>query len=214
MRRVSVALGAMMVTALLAGMAPALNPLDPSDSMRDPDGDQLSNLLEFLHGTDPNSADTDRGGALDGWEAWYDEHRASWPPSSMWIEYARYDSNDDGVLDVNVDPNYIYDPTNRWDEEDLPDQDGWSNLREFLEGTDPTNPDTDSDGWVDDCDPQPLIPEAVLGPGTDGNYGTNPSPGYPQNSGQGQGQGQGMGQGQGQGMGQGQGNGQSQGSGG
>jgi fibronectin type 3 domain-containing protein len=36
-----------------------LDPLDPSDASTDKDGDRLSNLEEFQHGTDPNEADTD-----------------------------------------------------------------------------------------------------------------------------------------------------------
>ncbi|MEM2868972.1 MAG: hypothetical protein QW379_00920 [Thermoplasmata archaeon] len=207
MRKLALTVGALMVTAMLAGLVPGLDPLDPKDSMKDSDGDRLSNLLEFIYGTDPNCRDTDNGGADDGWEVYYDLNRAHWPVGSRCHQlYARYDSDGDGFPDVNVDPNYRFDPTNLWDEADLADQDGWSNLREYFEGTDPTNPDTDSDGRMDDVDPQPLIPNDEWGPGGGGNIGQNSG----QGQGLGQGMGQGMGQGYGQGMGQGQGNGQSQ----
>lgn len=43
-----------------------LNPLDPSDANQDPDGDGLTNLEEYQHGTDPTVADTDGGGVNDG----------------------------------------------------------------------------------------------------------------------------------------------------
>ncbi|MGQ9583710.1 MAG: hypothetical protein ACUVV6_09420, partial [Thermoplasmatota archaeon] len=176
-------LAMLMVGGALTGLALALDPLDPSDAKKDPDGDQLTNLQEFIYGTDPNNRDTDNGGADDGWEVYFDLNRAYWPVGRFGHDqYARYDSDEDGYPDVNVDPNYKFDPTNKWDEADLADQDGWSNIREYIEGTDPTNPDTDSDGRMDDVDPQPLIPDAQTGPGNDGNGGG-------QNSGQGQGQG-------------------------
>ena len=35
----------------------------------DPDGDRLSNLEEWTAGTDPNAADTDDDGVLDGFDA-------------------------------------------------------------------------------------------------------------------------------------------------
>ncbi|HEY3354648.1 MAG TPA: kelch repeat-containing protein [Polyangia bacterium] len=48
--------------------ANGLNPNDPSDALADPDGDGLSNLQEFLLGTNPRSADSDGDGLKDGWE--------------------------------------------------------------------------------------------------------------------------------------------------
>lgn len=43
-----------------------LNSHDASDANQDPDGDGLTNLQEYQHGTDPNVADTDGGGVNDG----------------------------------------------------------------------------------------------------------------------------------------------------
>jgi len=45
-----------------------LDPADPADARVDADGDGLTNLQEFLLGTDPRSADTDGDGAGDGQE--------------------------------------------------------------------------------------------------------------------------------------------------
>lgn len=45
-----------------------LDPKDPSDAGLDPDQDGLSNIKEFLAGTDPNDSDTDDGGEADGSE--------------------------------------------------------------------------------------------------------------------------------------------------
>jgi len=160
------------------GTVLALDPFDPEDAARDGDLDGLSNLEEFIHGTDPYDPDSDSDTLPDGWEAYYDEHRAAWfPGGPNYDRCARYDSDGDGLYDVNVDPAYKYSPVNREDALDTPDDDLWTNLQEYVAGTDPTNPDTDTDGWRDDMDPEPLIPNGVPGPGNSwGNIGPNPNP--------------------------------------
>lgn len=45
-----------------------LDPFDPSDAHEDLDGDGLTNLEEYLLGTDPNNSDTDGDGVPDGEE--------------------------------------------------------------------------------------------------------------------------------------------------
>jgi hypothetical protein len=47
-------------------IANGLNPNDPTDALADPDHDGLTNLQEFLLGTDPHNADTDGDGLSDG----------------------------------------------------------------------------------------------------------------------------------------------------
>lgn len=47
-------------------IANGLNPFDPSDASQDPDHDGLTNLQEYLLGTNPHVADTDGDGLSDG----------------------------------------------------------------------------------------------------------------------------------------------------
>jgi hypothetical protein len=100
----------------------------------DPDGDGLSNLEEFLGGTDPTLADTDGDGLSDA-----DEIRIHF------TNPLRADSDGDGLSDgaeINVhrtDPNSP-DSDRDW----LPD-----GLEVTLYGTDPTKADTDGDGFSD-----------------------------------------------------------------
>ncbi len=49
-------------------VAHGLNPNNPIDAFEDPDRDDLTNLQEFQHGTDPHKADTDGDGIPDGLE--------------------------------------------------------------------------------------------------------------------------------------------------
>lgn len=200
MRKLMVAILAVVVGCSF-GTVLALDPSDPNDAGRDADMDELSNLQEFIHGTDPYNPDSDGDRVPDGWEVYYDDNRAAWFPGGPNYERcARFDSDGDGMYDVNVDPNYKYDPANLLDAFDLPDDDSWDNLKEYQEGTDPTNPDTDCDGWRDDLDPEPLIPNGVPGPGYGWGQGPNPNPWPgpyipdPQNSGQSQGSGMGSAQ--------------------
>ena len=44
------------------------DPNDPSDANSDPDGDNLTNLEEYLAGTDPTNSDSDNDGIPDGYE--------------------------------------------------------------------------------------------------------------------------------------------------
>jgi hypothetical protein len=45
-----------------------LNPIDPSDASQDQDGDGLTNLGEYLYGTNPTDPDTDKDWVSDGYE--------------------------------------------------------------------------------------------------------------------------------------------------
>ena len=68
-RLYSIGIFTMLFLMGLAGLASGLNPLDPGDYDKDPDGDGLNNLQEFLAGSDPNNYDTDGDTMSDGWEA-------------------------------------------------------------------------------------------------------------------------------------------------
>lgn len=51
--------------------ANGLDPEDANDALADGDKDGLSNLEEYLNGTDPNNGDSDGDGMDDGWEVKY-----------------------------------------------------------------------------------------------------------------------------------------------
>lgn len=142
------------------------NQLDPLDSSGDhgasgdPDSDELTNSEEWLAGTHPRMADTDGDGLMDGWEVQTGlnplnrsgPHSASGDPDGDGLSNAaeqtqgthplKADSDDDLLGDAweianNLDPN---DPTGDNGALGDPDQDGLSNLHEFLAGTGPWNP--------------------------------------------------------------------------
>ena len=105
------------------------NGLDPNDdgsidvdngALGDPDGDGVNNAQEQLAGTDPRNADTDADGLPDGYEL-----------------AQGLDPLDDG----SNDPGQGASADN--------DNDGLTNLEEFLAGTNPTSADTDGDGLPD-----------------------------------------------------------------
>ena len=129
-----------------------LNPRDPTDAATDLDNDQLSNLNEYLNGTEPNNTDTDRDGMWDGWEVHYE--------LDPLYNDSYEDGDDDGLINLlefmnpatnDSDGDRQTDPTN-------PDSDGdgiWDGDEVFgTVGslgyvTDPTNNDTDFDGLED-----------------------------------------------------------------
>ena len=179
MRIISIMVAAVMVCAAFTAIGPALalDPLDPDDALRDPDNDGLANLEEFVLGCDPLNPDTDGDGLPDGWEGFYSLHPTL------------YDYDGDGVADRSfvgdVIRDYRFDPNDRATPLQDPDDDGLTNMQEYLAGTDPSNPNTDWDNRVRDSeDPNPFVPEpnyrAVFGgsiynpykgPGTIGRAG-------------------------------------------
>ncbi|PBO81538.1 MAG: hypothetical protein COC13_01895, partial [Methanobacteriota archaeon] len=118
------------------------NPRNDTDDSMDNDGDVLMNSLEFYWDTDPFDSDTDQDGMPDGWEDFYSDRTL----------------NGCGL-----------DPTDTSDKFGDPDNDGSDNLREYQEGTDPCDPDSDDDGDPDGEDPPPIQPGEP--PGTNPDTG-------------------------------------------
>lgn len=135
--------------------ANSLNPADPADAAGDPDSDELTNLQEYQHGTDPRQLDTDGDGLSD-----YDEVYSLWAGSlgvrvmaAATTTPILWDSDGDGLgdgLEVTLGSDPLngsdpYDPAVDSDGDGLPD--GW----ESYYGFDPHDPsdaagDPDSDG--------------------------------------------------------------------
>jgi len=92
------------------------------DDMVDSDKDGLPDEYESDIGTKPDNPDTDGDGLPDGYEV--------------------MESCTDPIS-KNTDNNSITDDL--WDI----DEDGLTNMQEYIKGTDPLNPDTDDDGLID-----------------------------------------------------------------
>ena len=94
------------------------------------------------------------------------------PPN--WNENYQPDSDGDGIPDAWEDANGLNPNLN--DASLDPDNDGLTNLNEYLSGADPNNPDTDGDGLKDGVDASPGMatdnkPSADAGPDTTYNPG-------------------------------------------
>ena len=107
------------------------NPRNSSDDSLDADSDSLTNNLEFYWDTDPFGADTDQDGMPDGWEDFYSDR---------------------------TETGCGLNPTVSSDKFGDPDNDGSDNLREYQEGTNPCDADSDDDGDPDGEDPPPVDP--------------------------------------------------------
>ena len=111
-----------------------LNPADPSDAALDLDGDGLTNLEEYIAGSDPTLADTDEDGLSDAEEV-----------NTTGTNPAEADTDGDGLTDGAEVQEYGTDPL-------AVDSDGdsLSDGEEVIEyGTDPNDVDTDGDGLPD-----------------------------------------------------------------
>jgi hypothetical protein len=163
-----------MVLGAFTGLAQGMGPLDGLSAKGDNDRDGLTNAQEYVWGTDPNDPDSDGDGCYDGWEIWYDTHRATDKDQNVIIDSNyHFDANFAGDAGKVAEPHNLI-QVGDGDVNILtndPDGDGWNNLHEFMVGSDPTNPNTDGDSYVkDSTDPDPLIFNDVGGTG-DGNGG-------------------------------------------
>jgi len=134
----------------------AFDPLDDSDALLDTDTDGLTNIEEYQAKTHPRLSDTDSDGVNDK------EDELPLNPDEQ------LDNDKDGIgnnadLDDDNDQmpdqwelQYGLDPFSSSDATQDKDNDGWTNLTEFNEGTIPTEADTDSDGTLDGNDAFPL----------------------------------------------------------
>ena len=130
----------------------------------DPDHDGLSNPEEYLFETDPDNPDTDSDGLLDGFEVIYDLNpRSDQTPDSAG-QGAVDDPDGDGLNNlaeqeagtspwlVDTDGDGLLDPDEVDTNPALADTDG-DGLNDYEElityGTDPNDPDMDSDGLLD-----------------------------------------------------------------
>jgi hypothetical protein len=160
-RKFAIFVSLLMIIGSCMGAAYALDPLDDADADADPDRDGLSNAQEFVYGTDPTNPDSDGAGAYDGWEIWYEYHRAIDSGANEYVSAGyHFDANsmqDEGVVENVHTLLQVRDNDASVNVND-PDNDGWNNLHEFWVGSDPTNPNTDGDCYdTDSVDPDPLI---------------------------------------------------------
>jgi uncharacterized protein (DUF1800 family) len=112
-----------------------LNPTDASDAAADADSDGLSNLKEFLAGTNPRDSDTDHDGVSDGVEVFHGTLPLAAASIPAWFNFS-------GKVD-DLDGDGLSDSWILWSggKHRLPnaddDGDGMSNLDESKAGTDP-----------------------------------------------------------------------------
>lgn len=110
-----------------------------NDASLDNDSDGADNLTEYIFGTNPNIADTDSDGYLDGEELEY-----KYFPSGS----GRVDQDSDGIYDW-WEIKFGFDDENKSDANLDEDKDGLNNLEEFICQTNPSSKDSDNDGRID-----------------------------------------------------------------
>ena len=112
------------------------DPLNPADAQLDADGDGISNVDEFLTGTDPQGSDSDGDGLPDGLE------------TLLGTQVNNPDSDNDLMTDGWEYSNDL-DPLSPLDATLDGDADTLDNLQEFNLSTNPNNSDSDGDNLLD-----------------------------------------------------------------
>lgn len=128
-----------------------LNPLYAGDAALDADGDGLTNLREYQLGTNPSVADPDSDG--DGILDVLDAFPLN---ANEWLDAdgdgignnADPDDDNDGMPD-SWEATYGLNPLYAGDAGQDPDGDGWTNLQEYQQGSNPLVADRDNDGIPD-----------------------------------------------------------------
>jgi len=181
MRTISYMIVLFLGVAALAGMAAALNPLQGNDWDFDPDGDHLTNLDEYMAGSDPNNWDTDGDSLPDGWEVENSMDPAD--PSDAELDND-YFGGEEYASYSRVDPPYD-NHAEYYREYGINPDTG----EVLYQPTDPNNPDTDGDGIYDPDDAWPWDfqgkgssggggqGKGTPGPGPVPNPSPNPTPG-------------------------------------
>lgn len=85
-------------------LAAGLDPLDALDASGDIDGDTLTNLSEFLNGTDPGSSDTDGDGIADNLE-WAQGYNPVSYTQIIYVNPSRPDDTGDGFSENTAKKN-------------------------------------------------------------------------------------------------------------
>lgn len=138
-------------------VANGLDPLDSTDATGDLDNDSISNLDEFLLGTDPNNPDTDGDLFNDDVDDFPTDPTESVDTDGDGVgDNADLDDDNDLMPDIYEQANGL-DPLDSADATADLDNDGISNFDEFLLGTSPNNVDSDGDSIDDGIDNCPLI---------------------------------------------------------
>jgi hypothetical protein len=128
-----------------------LDPLDPTDAGLDLDGDDLSNLGEYLNSTDPQNPDTDKDNLPDGWEVTYSFDPVQTSNSQLDPDYDGFTNLEEfGNQTDPLDPNSFpekKDPDS--DNDGLPDS--WE-LSYFGNLINEPHEDTDKDGYTNQAE--------------------------------------------------------------